>query len=309
MKKIILHIIAVNAMVNTLAGQGLETESKSKYSFNFFYDLYPGLNSVDIDAKGLAFNTTFVLPKGELGLGADYTYTMLSSNEYSWSPELMAYENFHQIHLLMNYDHTINDKWAFGIEFSPLITSTFASSLHSDAIVLASQVEVRRLLGEKTKPSYVSLGLAYGTELGTPRIYPTLSYFNTVNEKLSYKLGFPETALYYSLNTQNKFDFTITPQSLYTVHNESLYTNSSEALGSNSYLEYTSLQLSLRYLFDFKNNWTSFFKVGYSTSTTMKIKDINTDNTVYDFEADDGFMVGFGLNFNINNKQNDANKK
>jgi len=288
-------------MVNTVAGQDVEIENQRMTSFNFFYNLYPELNTVDLDAKTLAFNTSFSLPKAELGLGAAYTYTVLNSSEYSWSPELIAYGDFHQINLSLNYNHFINENWSFGIEFSPLIASTLATSLQSNNIVLATQVGLKRWLRDKSKPSYVSVGLAYGTELGSPKVYPTLSYFNTVNNKLSYKLGFPETAIYYSLNAQSKIDFTVAPQSIYTVHNKSIYSNSFETSVSDSYLEYTALQLGLRYHFEFNNNWSSFFKAGYATSTAMKIKDINTDNTIYDFEADNGFLVGFGLNFNINN--------
>lgn len=309
MKKIILHIIVVNAMVNAVAAQDLETEKETKTSLNLFYDLYPTLNSVDLDTKGLVFNTTFIVPKGELGIGAAYTYTMLNSDTYTWSPELMAYGDFHQIQLLMNYNYNINEQWSLGMEFSPLIASTLATSLRSNAIVLESKFEVKRLLGQQTKPSYVTVGLVYGTQLGAPRIYPTLSYFNTVNEKLSYKLGFPETALYYRLNNQSKFDFTLAPQSIYTLHNQPLYDNNLATEVTDSYLEFTALQSSLRYHFNFNNNWSSFFKVGYTTSTAMKIKALDTDNTMYNFKADNGFMVGFGLNFNINNKQNDANKK
>jgi len=290
-------------MVNVVAGQDLETERKQKTSFDFAYDLYPGLNSVDLDAKTLEFRTKFTVPKGEVGVGAAYTYTLMNSSDYSWSPEIMAYGDFHRINLLMNYKHAINDQWSFGIEFSPLITSTFATSLHSNTVVLASQIAVKRILGDVSKPSYFSVGLAYGTALGSPKLYPTLSYFNTINDKLSYKLGFPETAVYYTLNTQSRFDFTIAPQSLYTVHNAFLYENSIESSVADTYLEYTALQLSLRYHFDFDNNWSSFFKVGYSTSSSMTINAINTDTTVYDFEANNGFMVGFGLNFNINNNK------
>ncbi|MEF3079575.1 DUF6268 family outer membrane beta-barrel protein [Winogradskyella poriferorum] len=303
MKKIILHIIIVNAMVNAVAGQDLGTEKETKTSLNLFYDLYPTLNSVDLDTKGFVFNTIFTVPKGELGIGAAYTYNMLNSDTYTWSPELMAFGDFHQIQLLMNYNYTINNKWSLGVEFSPLITSTLETSLQSNAIVLESQVELKRILDQKAKPSYLSVGLAYGTELGAPKIYPTLSYFNTVNEKLSYKLGFPETAIYYRLNNQSKFDFTVAPQSVYTLHNQPLYDNNLAADVTDSYLEFTALQSSLRYHFDFNNNWSSFFKIGYTTSSTMKIKALDTDNTIYDFKADNGFMVGFGLNFNINNNK------
>lgn len=290
-------------MLPVVAGQDLETERDQKTSFDFAYDLYPGLHSVDLDAKALEFCTTFAVPKGVVGVGGAYTYTAMTSSANAWTPELMAYGDFHRINLLMTYTHALSDSWSFDIGFSPQLSSTFATSLRRNALVLGSQIGVKRLLGATSKPSYLSIGLAYGTALGSPKLYPTLSYFNTINAKLRYKLGFPETAVYYTLNTQSRFDFTIAPQSLYTVHHGSLYTTSTTASVSDTYLEYTALQWSLRYHFDFDNHWSSFFKVGYSTSTAMTINTINTDTTVYDFEADNGFMVGFGLNFNINNNK------
>lgn len=291
-----------NALIQTVAGQDVKVEDKNKTSFNLFYDLYPRLNTVDLDTKGLEFTTSFVLPNGELGVGAAYSYTMLHSNINSWLPEFIAYDDFHEITLSLNYNYNLNNNWIVGLGVSPMLTSTFATSLHSNSVVLASQFNIKRKLGQDSKSSYISLGIAYGTEFGAPKIYPTFSYFNSLNDKLSYKIGFPETAFYYSLNTQSKFNFTVAPQSLYTVHNKSIYNNNYIAENeSDSYLEFTGLQFNLEYYFTFNSNWSSFFKVGYVSSTAMEIKDIDTDDTIYDFEPDNGFLVGFGLNFNINN--------
>jgi long-subunit fatty acid transport protein len=300
MKKILLHIIVLNVVITTVSAQELDTLNKGVSGLNIFYDLLPDLNTVTIDTRGLAFKITDSLQKGFLGLGASYAYTTLNNDDDLWMPESMGYENFHQINVNLSYAYPISNKWSVALEFSPLLASTFEESLHSNAVVLGGAFGLKRHLGSVEKPSYIALGLARGTLLGSPSWYPTLSYFNTVNDRLRYSIGFPESMVYYRLNRQHSFDFTIAPQSLYVAHGLSNYDDNMVAVADDAYLEFTALQIELGYDFKFDDVWSAHFNVGYASSTEMEI---NTDNTTaYDFEPDDGFVIGFGIRFNINNK-------
>ena len=281
----------MSTMAYTVYGQQLFSTTDSTALIDMSYKFLPSYNGADLNIKEVSLYKSFDFGKHEIGFGGIYNHSSINIEELDKPAVYDVYEQLHYIQFSAVYKYALDSDWELNAELAPAIASTLNADITHDSFVLSGYFGFKKSLGSEDTSSYMRFGIGYGVLLGKPQWYPVLTYFKSVNSQLSFELGFPKTAAYYKINTQNSIDFSISPQSLYAYNR--IDVNGGEY--SDSYMEFQALKLGLGYTFNFDDDWSAYFNLGYLTKSSFKVE--GASENLHNFGKDDGLFLGLNIQF------------
>ncbi len=299
MKNYSLHFIIFSLFSIASYGQKMFTTTEGGDLVTLEYSNYLDLNNVQFDNKSIAIDFSSLLKESNLGLGMTYTNNSIDFVSYDRTHNYSMFETIHNVEIFARYKKAIVNNWTMDLVLVPYLSSTLNDKISNDDFILSYSANFTKTWYKDGLKSALKLGVGYGALFGKPDFYPLISYASNVNEKLRYEIGIPITGVFYELNEQNGFDFTVEPESIYA-YNGSDYRIENGQIIHNSELEFKAIKFELGYNFKFDNNWSTNFNVGYLVDSELTISE--NDNNIYDFDSGESLSLNIGISFNINNK-------
>jgi len=273
--------------------------------FSFEYTLAPiSNNGIDFSKTAIKLNIPTKLKKGKLFNSIGFNYSQL--NYYDVNINDKDLEKFYGVNYGLTYMYPLSGKWKISTQGGISIVSNLTNSISSDDLLFRGGITAIKKGGTINKPSKFMFGLGYTTFSGMPRLLPIISYNKQVNEKLSYRIGFPNTFTKYKFNQQKSLKFGLRLNGFYA--NLSNPVNATVTETSNK-ASFRTVSLGLEYNYWMSDIWAIFFKGTYSFYNKYELLD-NNNNTTYDFGLEPRPYFSTGIKLNLKNKfKNKKNDK
>lgn len=204
-------------------------------------------------------------------------------------------ENFHTFTLGLLYNRILKNGWGYTFKVAPQISSNYdEQEFDSNDILINGSVVFDKLNEEKQ--TMWSFGAEYDTQNGLNFPIPVIAYTKRLNEKLAYKIGFPDSRAKWTLNNNNNIEAFTTLDGLSSNINDDIDIYKEDYTGT---LKHTYLVGGLGYNLTFLKNFELNAKAGYSGFNTMKVQDYD-NNEIYDFDIKNSLYFNLGVKFNLN---------
>ena len=299
MRKRTLHYLTFSLVSMVSYGQKMFTTTDAGDVLALEYSNYLNLNEIQLDHKSVVMDFTSLLDNSTFGFGLDYTNHSLDFDDYKRYHNYAAFEELHSIEIYARYKVNLVNNWNLNLTVAPYLSSTFNETMSSEDVVFSYAANFIKTWDNDGLKSTLKLGAGYGALFGKPNFYPLISYTKELNKKLKYEIGIPVTGIYYQVNEQSSFDLKAEPESIYANNATALSLENGKVL-HNSKLEFKAITLGLGYKFQFDDNWSTYFNMGYVMESELGISE--NDNTVYDFGSNESIALNIGISFNLNKK-------
>ncbi|WP_281631175.1 DUF6268 family outer membrane beta-barrel protein [Flavobacterium luteolum] len=267
----LISFLGLKAQENFSAAINFKTEPTEKINFNetniaIFYQK-------KLDAKSKIANTL--------------EYSNLKVN-YELNPyNFYADEDkFNQVQNKFEYSSEIVEKTKWRLSIIP--TANFQSKLDFSVITVLGNLEISQRLSSKVN---VIIGAGRTSIFGAPKITPIVAFDYKMNEKIDFRIGFPDSKISYSNNDRNKFSLT-------NSFNGNFYHLDETADADNKAKKATLSQMTsaLEYERNVAGNWFLNFKAGYDFNKKYNLLD-NSDHKIYDYNTGNGYVLGIGIKY------------
>lgn len=238
-------------------------------------------------------NFSLGVQRGSLFLAGSYTYSSISFVDEYPSISTSGLENFHRIMLITGYRKSLNDEWKMMALAVPHIASNLRSKLGGKDLRGVSMVAFVRT--NEASTSFLTLGLAYSTNIPVPFPIPIVSYRRIINDHWEYSIGIPKFELNYSVTSPS------TIQSFFKA--KGLRGNISTPVLENeqdieTQLVNRTLVGGLGYTHKLRERIAVSFEGGYSLVNMLSIQNYNRDE-LYDFGIDNKLYLNIGLKMGL----------
>ncbi len=251
-------------------------------------------NSIGFKNASVKVNIPIKLKKGVLINSLSFSTTTIDYNS-DVSVNTSMIENFKTLKYSIGFLSKINETWKFKAQIVPTISSNFESNItFDDVFINGSLVFIKANKGSKLR-----LGLAYNSGFGMNTPIPVLSYSKKVSKTFSYTLGMPETKLEYKFSQNNKVNIYLKPKGFYSNISNNIMLNTSEEVEK---AKYRTIVSGFNYTHKVDDCWNISLNAGYQISSKYNL--LNGNDTVYEFDVKNNFLVGLKLKFELLNKRN-----
>ncbi|MEN2488153.1 DUF6268 family outer membrane beta-barrel protein [Flavobacterium sp. B11] len=267
----LISFLGLKAQENFSAAINFKTEPTEKINFNetniaIFYQKKLG-------AKSKIANT---LEYSNLKVN----YELNPYNFYSDE------DKFNQVQNKFEYSSEIEEKtkWRFSI----IPTANFQSKLDFSVITVLGNLEISQRLSSKVN---VIIGAGRTSIFGAPKITPIAAFDYKMNERIDFRIGFPNSRISYSNNDRNKFSLT-------NNFNGNFYHLDKTVDADNKAAKVVLSQMTsaLEYERNVAGNWFLNFKAGYDFNKKYKLLD-SDDHKIYDYNTGNGYVLGIGIKY------------
>lgn len=195
-------------------------------------------------------------------------------------------DKFNQVQNKFEYSSEIAEKTKWKLSVIP--TANFQSKLDFSDVTVLGSLEISQQIGSKL---IVIAGVGRTSIFGAPKITPIVALDYKMNEKIDFRIGFPDSKISYSNNNRNKF-------SLANSFNGNFYhLDKTSSTGNNAEKAVLSQMTSaLEYERNVAGNWFLNFKAGYDFNKKYNLLDSN-DHKVYDYNTGNGYVLGIGIKY------------
>ncbi|QLC66155.1 hypothetical protein LPB248_07635 [Flavobacterium sp. LPB0248] len=195
-------------------------------------------------------------------------------------------EKFNQVQNKFEYLSEIGEKTKWRLSIIP--TANFQSKLDFSAITVLGNLEISQRLSSKAN---VIVGAGRTSIFGAPKITPIVAFDYKMNEKIDFRIGFPDSKISYSNNDRNKFSLT-------NSFNGNFYHLDETADADNKATKAVLSQMTsaLEYERNVAGNWFLNFKAGYDFNKKYNLLD-NSDHKIYDYNTGNGYVLGIGIKY------------
>lgn len=204
-------------------------------------------------------------------------------------------ECFNAISYSLKYLNILNSKWSYSLQFSPTISSNFKYKLTFEDLIFNGEI----LFTRKFKESNLQVGLLNNSNLGFKNLVPVIAFNSSINDKINYTLGFPESKIEYELNATNSANLYIKPKGFYTNLSDDIVLSSSE---SAEKALFKSVITGLNYTHKIDDFWKISLDAGYQLKSDYKL--LNSNRSVYEFSTKNKLFVSLNLKFDLLNSKN-----
>ena len=269
------------------------------------YELVPDLGGNQLEKYEVGMRFGRPIGRSVVGFSANFVRYKWLFNETPIEVDLRPYTDFYRVQAGVFYGYRFNDSWSGMIRFSPGIMSNLRTSLSGEDWVFNTMASATRQWGDTASVKRLVFGIGFGTLVGTPRLFPVISYGEEINDAWSYILGFPQTQIVYQPNPQNQISLGASPDGLYGNNGEATAVDVGN-VQENTKLRYAGINTGLRYRRRLDPNWTAIINSGYTIPLNLEITDAD-NTTLYDLNAHGSFYITMGLSFNLNMMNNEEN--
>lgn len=302
MNKFIIAIIISSAL--PLNAQMTNRDSGLMELGGFNYELVPDMGENQLVNYNLNFKFGKRLKKGRLGIRANYTYSNFEFENTNRIFDATTFEKMHRVNLGLFYMRPLSKTWTLNVGLAPTLASNLDQSISSEDIVVTGFLSTTKRWGSEDKFTKLTFGVGYNNALGEPRILPMVSFFQKLNAKWSYAVGFPMTGLFHKINDRNYISLLAMPSGYFGNNQNEIYFAGENQTIANTKLRMISLKTGFEYKYRIQPNFSVVFSAGYTPFNEMKIVD-GDSNELYEFNITNTYYISTGLRFNINNKKNE----
>lgn len=250
-------------------------------------------NSVGFENSELNINLPYHKDKSYFTSGLNYSNYAINYN-FTEVLNTKEIDNFSRIKYTLRYFNTLIDNWGFELEISPIISSNFKSGLSLNDLYLNGSLLFNRTFNK----SNLAVGLEYNSIFSTKTPIPVISYTNQINNKITYKIGFPENNVAYKINKKNMVNIFMMPRGFYSNISENLILNADESKAEKA--KYLAMLLGLNLTHTVDEYWDISLNTGFQTFSKYKL--LQNNKSIYSFKTRENFFAGIKVVLNINNK-------
>lgn len=237
------------------------------------------------------FNTTDITVNYQKKLGAKNSITnTLEYSNLKINYDLNSFDAYtdqdrlNQIQNKFEFSREISSQTKVNLTVIP--TANFQQNLDFSDLTILGNLEIDQQLSSKTN---VILGAGRTSIFGKPRYTPTLAFNYKMNEKMNFKIGFPDSKISYSNNERNQFWLTNSFNGNFYHLDQNENTNAKKAVLSQ-------MTSAFEYERNVDHNWFLNFKAGYDFNKKYNLLDHN-NAILYDYNTGNSFVFGVGIKY------------
>ncbi|MFI2742178.1 DUF6268 family outer membrane beta-barrel protein [Zhouia sp. PK063] len=265
---------------------------------NIFYHTTTSSNGIEVYQSSINANKTILQNnKNELNIGVagdKFDFNFNNQPELLYTSEI---EQVYKIKLALGYTYTFNHSWSANALLSPEIASVDFTEINSNNVNFnATAYFTKKWFSTNNNYTKLSLGASYTSTFGKMKFIPVLDFYQKMNSKFSYAIGFPQTFANYQINTKNSFKAAISYASFYggISYPINYFTNANTTL----LLEYANTTAALQYSYNFIPDWNIFFSAGYTIYNHLELTNTSHEQ-VYNFNYNSKLNLAIGINYNF----------
>lgn len=251
------------------------------------------VNFTTVPTEKINFSETdiAVFYQKKLGTKSKIANTLEYSNlkvNYELNPyDFYANEDkFNQVQNKFEYSSEITEKTKWKLSVIP--TANFQSKLDFSDVTVLGSLEISQQIGTKWN---VIVGAGRTSIFGAPKITPIVAFDYKMNEKIDFRIGFPDSKISYSNNDRNNFSLTNSFNGNFYHLDE---TSNKDNRAKKAVL--SQMTSALEYERNVGGNWFLNFKAGYDFNKKYNLLNSN-DHKVYDYNTGSGHVLGIGIKY------------
>jgi hypothetical protein len=261
--------------------------SKAQGNFNAAVNFKTGpTEKIDFNETNIA-----VFYQKKIGAKSKIANTLEYSNlkvNYEFNPNhfYADQDKFNQVQNKFEYSFEIAEKTKWQLSIIP--TANFQSKLDFSDVTVLGSLEISQQLSSKLN---IIAGAGRTSIFGAPKITPIIVFDYKMNEKIGFRIGFPDSKISYSNNERNNF-------SLKNSFNGNFYHLAQTAYTDNNAEKAVLSQMtsSLEYERNVGGSWFLNFKGGYDFNKKYNLLD-SSDHKIYDYNTGNGYVLGIGIKY------------
>lgn len=195
------------------------------------------------------------------------------------------------------YNLPLGDHWGIMAEAAPKLISELKNSGIKD--LYPGFYAGFTYNPEKKYGVHITLGAGYNGYFGKYRFMPMVNLSGALSEKLSYNIGLPNTWFGYRLSDSHTLKAFASADGFYSrIGGAENIFGYSTAQNGNRYLEMSTINTGVEYVFSSGTEWSARLKTGYSIYNKLRVyengghSDTTFNNNLY-------FSAGFTYNLNF----------
>lgn len=275
-----LFFICILLTINYGFSQEKET------SVNYNYTTSYSSNSLSVDRQHVGAVFSF----GNFTSGINLNSYSNTINDYPYDIDVL--DRALSLEASLKYTYTIQDNYGFSAEVSPKLVNNQNEGVHLKNITPRASINFIKKLGN----SEFVIGASYTDIMGKPQVLP-VGYFKAEWEKLSLKIGFPDTNIKYNITGKHSIAAIAGNDSYYlrVFKDNYIATEDGRQLQLNE-AEMVNLYSGLEYKFT-SDYWTAYFSAGKSLYANYSLTG-NDYSIKTNFNGN--FYVSMGIKYNLN---------
>lgn len=204
--------------------------------------------------------------------------------------------NVYDFSYAVDLSYGVSDFMELHLEVEPTLTSNLGKAISSEDLYLFGEA-FALLTGElNSRPYHLQLGIAYSRYLGEPELLPVVTFSTRISEKLSVKLGFPESKITYSLMPSGTLSAGLQYEGKYVNLSSPLYL---EENGSTEKLKWEWTSLTMDYSYVLNELWSFEFGAGYLLKNNFSLRNEN-EETLSTFKLEPSPFLSSGIKLMFN---------
>ncbi|WP_196893384.1 DUF6268 family outer membrane beta-barrel protein [Aureivirga marina] len=271
----------------------LHSKAQDREFFRFSYKLNP-MGDVEMNETSVRFTIPTKISEDKFlfhTIGGSY-YDFSYHDTFYFQTENL--ENIYSFHYTLAYNQKVSENWRMHMYARIALNSNLEGSLSTSDFFPTGGMVFNKRKGGKTNFSNLSLGVAYTTRLGKPRVIPVIKYYKQINAFMAYNIGLAETFFKYSFDQRKSLKFGIQLNGFNANISNSLYVDGKQA----SNIVFSTGNLGLEYNYKLSESWSIFGRGGYSLWNTYALED-DDYNKVYEFDTTTNWFFSTGIKFNF----------
>ncbi|WP_299123315.1 DUF6268 family outer membrane beta-barrel protein [uncultured Tenacibaculum sp.] len=135
-------------------------------------------------------------------IGVDYHSILFKNNQ---QPLLSEKEKYYNVNYSLLAQYRISRNWSLNALFMPHVIGNFNEKVtNNDFKINGILFAEKRFISKNTKNYYVlSFGVGYLTMSGKTMVNPIVNFMGSINEKLTFGIGVPNTYVKYNFNKRH----------------------------------------------------------------------------------------------------------
>lgn len=196
----------------------------------------------------------------------------------------------------VDVSYALSEFMEFHLEFEPSITSNLESTLSSEDIFFYGGAFAIMSGKIDTKPFFLKFGIAYSRYLGEPEFLPVLTFFTRISDKLSFKMGFPESEIMYRLTPSGTLTAGLEYEGKYVNLSSPFYLKENDPAEKLKW-EWTSLTVNYSYVLS--KLWSFEVGAGYLLKNEFSLRNEKEETlSTINLDSSPFLSTGFKLMFN-----------
>lgn len=264
----------------------------------FSYAAVPSLGKHQLETFSFSFNSTPNLGFANMAVGIDYQNTDYLYFDVSGITRLESFEKLHLLSTHIGISKPLKNEWKLQAYATPVISSNLSNGLTQEDIILGYGFQIVKRWKRNDSFTELGIGFEYGTTvLGSPSLFPVVTYQKKLSEHLSFLLGYPQSGVTYTASSRHTIRLSGSLQGFYYNNSDAVVFNNSAPI-TNTKLVFSGLDFGLAHLYRIQPRITTTVKIGYLTSNNLEIE--TADGTsLYDFSPNDSIYFSMGIMYNL----------